>query len=323
MRTETLHQVGDYMTELFDFVVDKEGFAEGLPYFDTANPKRATIGYGFNIEAETDNLLLVLEQLGIVNDTMTSFKITTIRNEFQTAINNTPDGNNDALEANLNQVASKYGVSQFKIDKPQGYTVFREIIEGTKVGSITISGKQERLDALLQNSLAHDSKEYVAVMSLYYNAESLVDSKQRLLANAIIKDNRAEAWFEIRYNSNNGSNRAALAQRRYRESDMFGLLDSGAFTVEETKEVFRMYTKHQSEINAYESAYPSPSSSAIALYTQVQQAKEYLVNQFGQGKSIDEIIVGAGLDSYSYLETWSIDKIEGTDKNELILRRAA
>ncbi|MCL4536256.1 MAG: hypothetical protein M1610_01485 [Nitrospirae bacterium] len=323
MRTETLHLVEDYMAELFSFVVDKEGFAEGLPYFDTANPKRATIGYGFNIEADTDNLLLVLEQMGIVNDKMTTFKITTIRNEFQTAINNTPhtgstDTINAQLRANLNKVASRYGVATFQIDKPQGYTVFREIIEGTKVGNIPIQGKQERLDALLQDSLAHNSKEYIAVMSLFYNGESLVDSKQRLLANAIIKDNRAEAWFEIRYNSNNGSNRSALAQRRYRESDLFGLLDSGAFTDEGTKEVFRMYTKHRSEIDKYENNFPPPSSAYFSISAPVLQAKEYLVNKFGQGKTIDNIIVGAGLESYAYQEKWTIDKIFGTGGNELI-----
>jgi hypothetical protein len=70
----------------------------------------------------------------------------------------------------------------------------------TNDGKIVIQGKQERLDALLrdpitgQNTLAHNSKEYVAVMSLFYTAESLVNSTKKLLANAIIKDNRAEAW---------------------------------------------------------------------------------------------------------------------------------
>ncbi|MDI6728500.1 MAG: hypothetical protein QMD44_06185, partial [Thermodesulfovibrionales bacterium] len=175
------------------------------------------------------------------------------------------------------------------------------------------------------------SQERIAVISLLY---TMSDSTSAAISNAIPStitairhDNRAEAWFEIRYNSNrNGIH----ANRRYDESDLFGLLDSGAFTVEGTKEVFRMFTKHQSEISAYESAYPPPSSSSIALYTQVQLAKDYLVNQFGRGKSIDEIIVGAGLQSYAYLEKWTIDKIFGTDGNDLIfgedyflMRRAA
>ncbi len=189
----------------------------------------------------------------------------------------------------------------------------------------TVSKFETLLDTYLGYSMPQ-SKERAALVDLAYNAGKSMfkvtvngieqDSK---LTKAIKNDNRAEAWFEMRYNSNGGNSRSqGIANRRYSESDMFDLFDDGPLTVEGTKEVFRMFTKHQSEINAYESAYPSPSSSAIALYTQVQQAKEYLVNQFGQGKSIDEVIVGAGLQSYEYQETWSIDKIEGTDKNELI-----
>ncbi len=68
MRTETLHPVADYVQESFNFIALQEGFAGGLPYFDTATPPRATIGYGFNIEV-SDYLLLVLYQMGIVNGT--------------------------------------------------------------------------------------------------------------------------------------------------------------------------------------------------------------------------------------------------------------
>ena len=198
-------------------------------------------------------------------------------------------------------------------------------LSSEKAASDLLARVVDRFESQLDTRLGYimpQSKERAALTSMAYNGGIGIIGPN--LKNAIINDNRAEAWFEIRYNSNGGNSRSqGIANRRYSESDMFGLFDDGPLTVEGTKEVFRMFTKHQSEINAYESAYPSPSSSAIALYTQVELAKEYLVNHFGQGKSIDEIIVGAGLDSYSYLETWSIDKIEGTDKNELILRRAA
>ena len=62
MKTETLHPVTDYIQALFDSLGISEGF-EPLPYFDTANPPRATIGYGFNIEV-SDYLLLVCGKLG-------------------------------------------------------------------------------------------------------------------------------------------------------------------------------------------------------------------------------------------------------------------
>lgn len=95
MKAETLHVVSDYITEAFNFIALREGFRNGVPYFDTANPSRATIGYGFNIEV-TDYLLLVLNELGIVDDTMTEAEITARRQAFTTAINGTPDGDDDS-----------------------------------------------------------------------------------------------------------------------------------------------------------------------------------------------------------------------------------
>ena len=145
MRTETLHPAGDYTTELFNFVALREGFKNGVPYFDTANPPRATIGYGFNIEV-SDYLLLVLNELGIIDDTMTAAQINARRDAFTTAINNTPDGDDDALLANLNQVASQYGVTQFSIDTTQGRAIFEDIITGLVIGDVTIGGKEQRLD---------------------------------------------------------------------------------------------------------------------------------------------------------------------------------
>jgi hypothetical protein len=65
MNTETLHPVTDYIQTLFDSLGISEGFADGLPYFDSAAPRRATIGYGVNIEAETGYLKLVLYQMGL------------------------------------------------------------------------------------------------------------------------------------------------------------------------------------------------------------------------------------------------------------------
>jgi len=255
MQNDTLHTVTDYIQTLFDFLGISEGFAGGLPYFDTAIPPRATIGYGFNIEV-SDYLLLVLSQMGIVNGTMTADQINSIRSEFTTSINNTPNGDWQALRTNLNQVANRYGVSSFRINETQGYEVFRNIVLGEAEGNIEVQGKQQRLDALLQSSLDHNSKEYVAVMSLFYNGEGLINSEKRLLAKAIINDNRSEAWFEIRYGSNGNGIHAG---RRYDEAALFDLYDATQMTVNDAKEVMRMYTLHKETIDTYELSYPPPS----------------------------------------------------------------
>jgi hypothetical protein len=131
MKTETLHPIADYIQTLFNSLGISEGF-EPLPYFDTANPRRATVGYGFNIEVP-DYLLLVLRQMGIVNGTMTTTDINAVISVFTNEINNTPHTVNTVLRTNLNRVARQYGVTNgFAVNRTQGYNIFREIILETK-----------------------------------------------------------------------------------------------------------------------------------------------------------------------------------------------
>ncbi len=332
MRTETLHPVDDYIADAFNFIAFREGFEGGLPYFDTASPRRATIGYGFNIEV-TDYLLLVLNELGIVNETMTEAEITARRQEFTTAINNTLDtGNidtiNDQLRANLNQVSIQYGVTTFQLNTTQGYNVFRAIILGTNIGDVAIQGKQQRLDALLDGALVRNSNEYIAVMSLFYNGETLVGINLR---RALENDNRAEAWYEIRYRSNGGdSPSTGIANRRYREAALFGLYDSGELTPEQqtdqAKEIMRMYTIHElqetihrQKLSSYETRYARPQG-INAIHTEISPAKQHLIDNFAMGRTIDgEVIVGRGLDSYAYKDNGSVtDVLTGTYWNDLI-----
>jgi hypothetical protein len=321
MKTETLHPVADYVQESINFLTREEGFGRlGLPYFDTATPPRATIGYGFNIEVP-DYLLLVLRQMGIVNGTMTTTQINTIRSAFTTAINITPHTGDTVLQTSLNQIARQYlgPTGQFRINTTQGRNIIREIILGLNDGNIQIQGKEARLDALLrdpitgQSTLAHNSKEYVAVMSLFYNAESLVNSEKKLLVNAIISDNRAEAWYEIRYNSNSGKTRSqGIANRRYREADLFGLYDGGTLTADEqiaqAKEIMRMFTRY--EAFAYNDTRPSDYENEFGLPANINSfsetikpARDLLVTEFAMGNTIDGLVlVGKGLDSYDYIE---------------------
>ncbi len=69
-----------------------------------------------------------------------------------------------------------------------------------------------------------DSAERAALFSLTWNAPSLLGPK---LKAAILDGNRAEAWYEIRYNSN-GIALAGIANRRYVEAEEFGCSTSPA-----------------------------------------------------------------------------------------------
>lgn len=170
-------------------------------------------------------------------------------------------------------------------------------------------------------SLIADSKERAAVVSAVYNLGGLAAMPS--MKAALEADNRAEAWYELRYNTNAGGSRSkGLAIRRYRESDLFGLYDDGTMSAEESdaeaKETLRMYTKHQTKIDAEEKAFPpTVSSSAAAL---IAPARNLLIANYvtakNLGVSIDgSILVGAALAN----EAKGVYKLDGTGKNDLVL----
>ncbi|MDI6728498.1 MAG: calcium-binding protein [Thermodesulfovibrionales bacterium] len=313
-----LHYTNNYAQERYDFLKAVEG-RELRVYRDSIGIP--TIGVGINLNASPDNLNAVLQQLGFdLNGTQLSGNAWTAEQYYIQQIRNavaTTYAEDSAVQTALDTIMRNRAADSRYSSSFSRRTIFQfnDETESKNAFDTIITGYEARVDSKLGYPMP-ESKERAVLVSLSYNSKTgQTDLLGPKLIAAIINDNRAEAWFEIRYNSNaNGIH----ANRRYKESDLFDLFDSGPLTVEGTKEVFRMFTKHQSEISAYESAYPPPSSSSIALYTQVQLAKDYLVNQFGQGKSIDEIIVGAGLQSYAYLEKWTIDKIFGTGGNDLI-----
>ncbi len=118
-----------------------------------------------------------------------------------------------------------------------------------------LSKYEAALDGALggHNQLA-DSRERAAVMSLIYNMtqpkSSSIRSTIPATLDAITYDNRAEAWYEIRYNSNSGKSASqGIANRRYKEADLFGLYDTDRYDVTEAeaKEIMRMYTRYERE----------------------------------------------------------------------------
>ncbi|MBI3376932.1 MAG: hypothetical protein HY035_00820 [Nitrospirae bacterium] len=179
--------------------------------------------------------------------------------------------------------------------------------------------------ALGGHSQLMDSKERIAVLSLLYTmvdpVADKISKKIKSTIAAIQNDNRAEAWFEIRYGSNADKQHAS---RRYAEAHLFGLYDVGATFTDpnEAKEVIRMYTWNKKAILAYEAKYPPANADYADILTDIKDARDYLIANFATnvGMSIDgEVMVGAGLSSYAYLEENRImDELTGTDKNDLI-----
>ena len=92
------------------------------------------------------------------------------------------------------------------------------------------------------------------LVTLAYNG---ILSESKNLKQDILAGNRAEAWYEIRYGSNGGSDpNRGVAKRRYYESEMFGLYDNQtAPTLDEAKQAYRMLQKHRTDIMSYEALY--------------------------------------------------------------------
>ena len=276
----------NYRSEVYSFIIEQEG-PRPDPYFDTANPPRATIGYGFNIEVR-EYLLLALDQMGITAG-RTANETNTILNQFTAVIQSAPDGNDVQLKINLDALAQFYGAPSFNVSAPQSDNVFYNILGGTTVNGIKVTGKETRLDGIIGNVLPHDSKEYVALMSLFYNSEGLVKAGSKL-ATAVINGDRAEAWYEIRYNSNADRQHAS---RRYSEADEFALYNA-APTEDDYKSAYRMLTRHKDTILGsdgvpggavgYEDRFPPLSGSG--LEAQLSLATAYFRSTYSLGTNI-------------------------------------
>ena len=107
---------------------------------------------------------------------------------------------------------------------------------------ITKKAEKDVETFLLNHGLSmSQSRERAALVSLAYNSPALLGGG---LASALNDGNRGEAWYQIRYQSN-GNALAGLANRRYRESALFGLYDNETNPPkEEAVQIYQMYTKH-------------------------------------------------------------------------------
>ncbi|WP_231408754.1 beta strand repeat-containing protein [Ralstonia solanacearum] len=119
------------------------------------------------------------------------------------------------------------------------------------------------------------SLEKLALMSLSWNnpGKMLGDALGNALS-APDGGNRAEAWYEIRYDSNGGQSSGGTAKRRYIESYLFGLYDGAIPTEKEALQTYAMLTKHRETIIKYEKKWGVPADS-------IETSKQYLtVAQF-------------------------------------------
>ena len=103
------------------------------------------------------------------------------------------------------------------------------------------------------------SKERAALISMAYQGS--IESVRSKLQQAMVTDNnRAEAWYLLRYkaigNHYGAQDGGGHAKRHYYESQVFGLYDDPAnVTLAEAEQAYRMLTKHRADILKYEKLY--------------------------------------------------------------------
>jgi len=286
------------------------------PYYDTS----IAIGYGFDlIQHSAAEIRSYLNRVNVTLGLQDAQRATLTQHDIFLL--------NEARTATL---ARRQEISQqLNLTFPsQNYAV--------TLRNIKLTEYETALDTTLGGHFQlADSKERIAIISLLYNittpnANAIRDTIPSTIA-AIKNDNRAEAWYEIRYNSNlNGIH----ANRRYREANLFGLYDSGTLTPDQqtaqAKEIMRMYTRYEvlggSQLSTYETQYRPPSGiDGINALNGVGNASNYLVQNYAMGNTIDGwVIIGQGLDSYNYIEKgyWT-DNIIGNNQNDLIFGEKA
>lgn len=244
----------------YSFVYKLLGQVEGIntiPYWDTASPKNPTIGLGYNFSNSNEairNAVFADFDLNVGSSDSVDYP-----QLMRDAIGNlVPDGSFDSLNslmltANANGGANR---TEFKY----------EVVElEESFSGIMVSGTYEQKVNSHYSSLPM-SKERAVLISLAFGNENLINGALKTAINT--HSDRAEAWFEIRFNSNGGEDpNTGIAKRRYIESEVFGLYDKGSSSPNnETEALYalRMFTKHEQKISNFETLWPTAISSASA-----------------------------------------------------------
>ncbi|AMK76855.1 MULTISPECIES: calcium-binding protein [Methylomonas] len=268
----------EYQRICFNLVKTAEG-VKTEAYLDSK--KIPTIGIGFNLR-DTNVLQKVLMAFSV--DGVTD--LANVTNAFL-VIANAPYNSDTALQTALNNKMAEY-YAQGKVNRSTfafaaGETGFNEMRDTfnqavQEYEGNHLPGKNEpgRVDNWLAN--IPSSKERAVLVSLSYNG-LINEGTSPTLRKAILDGNRAEAWYQIRYDSNKlgkhylgnviepseqlafdkGEDKGT-AKRRFLESETFGLYnDEVNVTPDEAKDAYRMLQLHRDYVLKYEAGYGQTS----------------------------------------------------------------
>lgn len=279
-----------YSAGRFELLVLLEG-STSLPYVDAVGD--ATIGIGFNLVYNLDPVLTAMIGAGHWSDTL--------RDRLEAQIGKAyASGQNSALRANLDRVmADWHNNHDSGVPATFAFRSDAQIIAA-------LAAMDDYYDGRINGWLADipESDERAALFSLCWNAPSMLGPK---LKAAIESGDRAEAWYEIRYNSLSSSLpdsvRPAIANRRYVEADGFNLYDTdGRASYAEAVETGRMLASHHNTVLWYEDRYDPLQAAAIkgvetigTIVTELQPAIRAVLARFElpRARHVEELLVAS------------------------------
>lgn len=234
-----------YSAERAELLVLLEG-STLTPYVDSVGDP--TIGIGYNLVYNLEPVLRVIVGNKNWSETLLA------RLEAEVDKSYTPD-TRSTLQANLDRVMKNWHDTR-DADVPQSFR-FKNDAAVAKALNALAPDYDDKINDWLSG--IPDSREREALFSLCWNAPSLLGPK---LKAAIEAGDRAEAWYEIRYNSN-GNGIAGLANRRYVEAETFGLFDTeGKASFAEAIQAGQMLARHHETVLAYEDRYDPDTAGA-------------------------------------------------------------
>lgn len=316
---------GNFQDDAFSFISAAEDFRRGV-YGDSVGVP--TIGYGYAMAVQSNGVWSVKQTLSAdmaaAGVTLTQAQLA----KLASIVKKLNDGKITEAKQMSAALGDQVGTGDIPfIDEPGGRTLFN--LELQRALDAVQSRFRRLLGATEGNALyasLQGSVEMVALVSMAYNGQTTIG---RNLSRALGNQDRAEAWFEIRYNTNPGG---IHANRRYHESDQFSLYNIGVNEAE-AKSIYRTFTRHRQHILSYEQTYDPTNVNAHSTRIQDQlagAANFLLTNTYTHGIAItwDHIYVGensgsdGGPDTRYYRNNRvddDIDAIHGSSSNDLIL----
>lgn len=266
-----------YQKTSFDLLLNLEGSTKRA-YLDAAANPAPTIGIGLNLRYNLEPVLKAMTGSGWSAALQTRIK---------SVIDLTySSGQTDLLNSRLDKVMADWSAAHgATVPNTFGFSSDAQI----KTALITISPRYEAtIDGWLSG--VPTSSERAVLFSMAYNAPSLLGPK---LKAAILEGDRAEAWYEIRYNSN-GSGQPGIANRRYVEAEHFKLFSADTTaTTAEALDAGLTYAAHRDKILAYEARFDADAAGRIkgfagidAIYREYTPAITQLKAAYGIPKAM-------------------------------------